>query len=116
MAADLGASYAGVIFAGGPRLVSPERAREVFAPLSGSDVRRVGVFGVQPIEEIARLARAARVDVVQLHGGATAESIAAEIHRIPVRLTEIFARSGATDRPTSELADEMARQLLAEAR
>ena len=50
-------------------------------------------------------------------GGATADSILAEIHRIPVRLTEIFARSNATDRPTSELADEMARQLLlAEAR
>ncbi|HEY5758700.1 MAG TPA: Glu/Leu/Phe/Val dehydrogenase dimerization domain-containing protein [Steroidobacter sp.] len=50
-------------------------------------------------------------------GGATAESILAEIHRIPVRLTEIFARSSATNRPTSELADEMAQQLLlAEAR
>lgn len=49
-------------------------------------------------------------------GGATAESILAEIYRIPVRLTEIFARSSATNRPTSELADEMARQLLAEAR
>jgi leucine dehydrogenase len=50
-------------------------------------------------------------------GGATAESILDEIHRIPVRLTEIFARSSATNRPTSELADEMARQLLlAEAR
>lgn len=49
-------------------------------------------------------------------GGATVESIAAEIHRIPARLTEIFARSRASNRPTSELADEMARQLLAEAR
>lgn len=49
-------------------------------------------------------------------GGATVESISEEIHRIPVRLTEIFARSGATNRPTSELADEMARQLLAEVR
>lgn len=76
VAAELGAGYAGVIFAGGPRLVSPERAREVFAPLAGSDVHRVGVFGTQPIEEIARLARAAAVDVVQLHGGATSESIA----------------------------------------
>jgi len=49
-------------------------------------------------------------------GGATAESITAEIHRIPGRLTEIFARSSADNRPTSELADEMARQLLLEAR
>ena len=49
-------------------------------------------------------------------GGATAESITAEIHQIPARLTEFFARSSATHRPTSELADEMARQLLSEAR
>jgi leucine dehydrogenase len=49
-------------------------------------------------------------------GGATVESITAEIHRIPTRLTEIFTRSGASNRPTSEIADEMARQLLSEAR
>ncbi len=49
-------------------------------------------------------------------GGATVESITAEIHRIPTRLTEIFARSCAGNRSTSEVADEMARQLLSEAR
>lgn len=49
-------------------------------------------------------------------GGATAESITAEIHRIPTRLTEIFARSRAGNRSTSDVADEMARQLLSEAR
>jgi len=49
-------------------------------------------------------------------GGATVESINAEIHRIPERLTEIFTRSHISNRPTSDIADEMARQLLAEAR
>ena len=49
-------------------------------------------------------------------GGATVESINAEIHRIPERLTEIFTRSHTSNRPTSDIADEMARQLLAEAR
>lgn len=49
-------------------------------------------------------------------GGATLESITAEIHRIPARLTEIFSRSSASNRPTSDIADEMARQLLSEAR
>jgi len=49
-------------------------------------------------------------------GGATVESINAEIHRIPERLTEIFTRSRTSNRPTSDIADEMARQLLAEAR
>jgi leucine dehydrogenase len=49
-------------------------------------------------------------------GGATVESISAEIHRIPTRLMEIFARSSASNRATSDIADEMARQLLSEAR
>jgi leucine dehydrogenase len=49
-------------------------------------------------------------------GGATVQSINAEIHRIPERLTEIFTRSRTSNRPTSDIADEMARQLLAEAR
>lgn len=43
-------------------------------------------------------------------GGATAQSIEAEIRRIPERLTAIFERSRAERRPTSEIADEMARE------
>lgn len=65
-AARLGAAYAGVIFAGGPRLVSAERAREIFAPLP-PQVRRVGVFGSQSPEQVAAMAAAAMLDVVQLH-------------------------------------------------
>lgn len=49
-------------------------------------------------------------------GGATMESIEAEIHHIPTRLTEIFSRSKAHNRPTSDIADDLARQLISEAR
>lgn len=66
-AAEAGAAYAGVIFAGGPRLVSAERAAEVL-DAAGPTVRRVGVFGAAGAREIAETARAARLDVVQLHG------------------------------------------------
>ncbi|HLS80409.1 MAG TPA: Glu/Leu/Phe/Val dehydrogenase dimerization domain-containing protein [Steroidobacter sp.] len=45
-------------------------------------------------------------------GGADARSIEQEIRRIPVRLTEIFERAHAAQRPTSEVADEMARERL----
>jgi leucine dehydrogenase len=45
-------------------------------------------------------------------GGASAESIEAEIGKIPHRLTEIFARSRAENRPTSTIADEIARRLM----
>lgn len=74
-AAALGASYAGVIFAGGPRALTVARAREVLAPLAGGPLRRVGVFGAQSVEETAAMADAAGVDVVQLHGGASVDAI-----------------------------------------
>jgi phosphoribosylanthranilate isomerase len=77
VALELAARYAGVILAEGPRLVTPARAREVFEHLRGTDIGRVGVFGAQSIEEVARSAHACRVDVVQLHGGATVASVGA---------------------------------------
>jgi leucine dehydrogenase len=43
-------------------------------------------------------------------GGATAQSIEDEIHKIPGRLIEIFERSRSSQRPTSDIADEMARE------
>lgn len=65
----LGASFAGVIFAGGPRLVTSAQAREVFAPLAGTTVRRVGVFGAQALSDILRIADETALDVLQLSGG-----------------------------------------------
>jgi phosphoribosylanthranilate isomerase len=72
-AAALGARYCGVIFASGPRLVSPEHAVEIL-PLT---VARVGVFGAQPVEEIAGLAAAVALDVIQLHEDPTVDTVEA---------------------------------------
>jgi len=66
-AAELGASYVGVIFAGGPRLLTENRAAEVLAEVP-RDVGRVGVFGDQAPAEIARIARRLSLRAVQLHG------------------------------------------------
>ena len=74
-AADLGAAYVGVIFAGGPRTITLERAMEVLAPVRRS-VQRVGVFAEQSADEIARAADWLQLDVVQLHGGATGRRVA----------------------------------------
>jgi len=65
-AAELGASYVGAIFAGGPRMITPEQAAELFAGLP-DEVRRVGVFGADAPREVARMALVAGLDVVQLH-------------------------------------------------
>ena len=75
-AATLGARYLGVIFAGGPRLLTPERAREVFSAVSMSpNIETVGVFGAAKPNEIADAARAAGVRVVQLHGDPDSNAI-----------------------------------------
>src|SRR5579884_1821188 len=65
-AAELGAAYAGVIFAGGPRHLSIERAVQVLADVPTA-VRRVGVFAGQSAAEIRDAVSAVKLDVVQLH-------------------------------------------------
>ncbi|HSQ31671.1 MAG TPA: phosphoribosylanthranilate isomerase [Gemmatimonadaceae bacterium] len=67
-AAALGAAYVGVIFAGGPRLLTIPRAADVLANVPGT-VARVGVFADQTAAEIARTAEALGLSVVQLHCG-----------------------------------------------
>lgn len=74
-AASLGASYVGAIFAGGPRTVAPKQAAELFEA-AGSSARHVGVFGAEDPAKLARAARAAGLDVVQLHGDPTADYVA----------------------------------------
>jgi leucine dehydrogenase len=49
----------------------------------------------------------------EYRGGATAAQVKTQIERIPVRLTEIFDRARRENRPTSTVADEMARERLA---
>jgi phosphoribosylanthranilate isomerase len=75
-AVALGAAYVGVIFAGGPRMVTPDAARGVLADVPGH-VRRVGVFADQSATEIARIAKHLELDVVQLHGAPAADTVAA---------------------------------------
>ncbi len=74
--AELRAAYAGVIFAGGPRLLTAARAREVFAGLDGGPVQRVGVFGAQSVEAILEIARETALHVLQLAGDATEDEVA----------------------------------------
>jgi phosphoribosylanthranilate isomerase len=65
-AAEAGASYLGVVFAGGPRAVSPAQASEVVA--AGDGVPVLGVFANQSVEEMLRIRDQAGLSGVQLHG------------------------------------------------
>jgi leucine dehydrogenase len=48
----------------------------------------------------------------EYRGDATEAQVRAEIEKIPARLTEIFERARREDRPTSAIADQMARERL----
>lgn len=66
LAGELGASYAGVIFAPSPRRRTLEQARELLAA-APPGVRTVGVFGDATADEIARAADVLGLSCVQMH-------------------------------------------------
>lgn len=66
--------YAGFVFAGEKRRVSPQQAA-VLAERLDPDIRRVGVFVNEEPSHIAAAVRLAGLDTVQLHGDESAETI-----------------------------------------
>ena len=62
----LGASYVGIIFAGGPRMQTVDAARGVLDGVTG--VHAVGVFRKDDIDGMRSALRALPIQVVQLHG------------------------------------------------
>jgi phosphoribosylanthranilate isomerase len=66
VAAEAGAGYLGVVFAGGPRAVTAVEAREVVRAAAGVPV--LGVFAAQSPAEILRMAEQADLSGAQLHG------------------------------------------------
>jgi phosphoribosylanthranilate isomerase len=99
-AAAAGAAYAGVIFAGGPRLLSPARAAEVL-DAAGSAVRRVGVFGRVAAREIGETAGIAGLHIVQLHGDPTAADVDAVRREFDGPVWAVLRVSGETLPPTA---------------
>ena len=81
-AAELGAGYVGVIFAESVRRLTPDAAKGVLAG-AGKSARRVGVFGTNSPDEIARTTSEVELDVVQLHADPTAADIVAVRERFP---------------------------------
>lgn len=65
-AVTAGASYLGVVFAEGPRTVTPDIAREIVAAAGGVAV--MGVFADQPVDEILQICDRAGLSGAQLHG------------------------------------------------
>jgi phosphoribosylanthranilate isomerase len=76
VAAEAGADAIGLIFADSPRMVSLEEARKVSIAPPGN-ILKVGVFVDAEPEEVLRTAEVVGLDLVQLHGDETPETVAA---------------------------------------
>lgn len=72
-----GASRLGVVFAGGPRMVTTAQARAIVAAAGGVPV--LGVFGPQPLRTMLETVSAVGLSGVQLHGPHQAQ-VARELH------------------------------------
>ncbi|MCE9601552.1 MAG: phosphoribosylanthranilate isomerase [Gemmatimonadetes bacterium] len=101
-AVECGATYAGAIFAGGPRLLDVAGARAMFAGLSGSTVQRVGVFAASPVDEVLRIADATDLHVLQLHDGATAARLLSLRERFSGAIWAVVRVSGSSLEAVSE--------------
>jgi phosphoribosylanthranilate isomerase len=66
LASRAGAYYLGVVFADGPRVVTPSQAAAVVEAASGVPV--LGVFGGQQVDDILRIRDRSRLAGAQLHG------------------------------------------------
>jgi phosphoribosylanthranilate isomerase len=76
VAADAGADAIGLIFAESPRRVDIEEAQKINIALPDG-VLKVGVFVDVDPEEVLRIAREVGLDLAQLHGDETPETVAA---------------------------------------
>jgi phosphoribosylanthranilate isomerase len=90
LAAELGADYIGLNFwAGSPRRVGVEQAREI-ASAAGGRVARVGVFVDSPAAEIERIVEEVGLDLVQFSG----HEGAAEVAPFAARAIKAFRTGG----------------------
>jgi phosphoribosylanthranilate isomerase len=115
LAAEIGVSYVGVVFADGPRRVTPMQGRAIL-DAAGPGVKRVGVFGINAPEEIARVSEEARLDVVQLHADPTIDDVRAARKRFGGEVWAAIRLAGTHISPESELLFTAADAIVLDAR
>ena len=115
LAAEIGASYVGVVFAEGPRCVDSEKARRIL-DAAGDGVKRVGVFGTNDPEAIGTTADLARLDVVQLHADPLIADVAAIREKFRGEVWAAIRIVGSHIPPEAELLFETADAVVLDAR
>jgi phosphoribosylanthranilate isomerase len=100
-AVALGAAYCGVIFAGGPRQLTVDRALLVLP----SGIKRAAVFGDESPEAIGDSAARLGLDVVQLHADPTPATVEAVRRRFGGMVWAVVRCEGELPEGTGALFD-----------
>ena len=109
LAAQLGADAVGFVFAPSSRRVTPAEVA-LITPHLPQGIERIGVFSNLEAEEIARTARVAHLDAVQLHGGFSLDLLQRLRPLLPEDVKIIQTVSWAVD-ANNDNAAEVSRQL-----
>ncbi|MBA3258813.1 MAG: phosphoribosylanthranilate isomerase, partial [Gemmatimonadales bacterium] len=112
-AAEHGATYLGVVFASGPRMVTPARALTIVAAARGVPV--LGVFGSQTVDEILDTAATARLAGAQLHGDYSGAD-AARLRAAGLKVWRVVRIAAVSDLDRLEVAATDADAVLVEPR
>ena len=112
-AVRLGASYLGVVFAGGPRQVDSGQARAIVEVAGAIPV--FGVFGSQGHQQILEVRDAVGLAGVQLHGGAT-RALVQQLTREGLRVLVVVRLDGAAGLERLEEQSQFGCPLLIEPR
>jgi phosphoribosylanthranilate isomerase len=115
LASEIGANYVGVVFADGPRRVSPAQARAIL-DAAGGTVKRAGVFGTNSPDEIGRVSDEARLDVVQLHADPTTADVLAVRTRFSGEVWAVIRIAGSHIRKEAEMLFTTADAVVLDAR
>ncbi|MDR0304473.1 MAG: phosphoribosylanthranilate isomerase [Chitinispirillales bacterium] len=84
-----GADFVGFVFAKSTREISLEKAKELskFVP---QNIKKVGVFVDEPLENLLKIAKDVPLDIVQLHGNESSE-YAAQIPLETIKVIKIIS-------------------------
>jgi len=115
LGAEIGASYIGVVFANGPRRVNTDAAKKIL-DAAGKGIRRVGVFGTNDPEEIARMADASQLDVLQLHADPTPNDVKTIRKKFSGEIWAAIRIAGTRIPPESEMLFDTADAVVLDAR
>ena len=117
LAAEIGASYIGVVFADGPRRISPKQASAILDAAGESGrAKRVGVFGTNDPDEIADVSEQAGLDVVQLHADPTTSDVRAIRRRFRGEVWAAIRIAGSHIPPDAEMLFDAADAIVLDAR